>query len=406
VTRAGGHDVLVLGAGIQGACAALAAAQAGHRVRVVDAADDGLSRASLRNEGKIHFGLVYANDRTGQTSSLMLEAALRFSPLVERWCGRPLPWATLRSRPFSYVVRRDSMCSPDELFDRYEKLQVEYEGFEDAEYVGTRPERLWQPSPDAAARYGLDPTVVASIADTAEVAVDTVGLCAEIRGALHGHERIETRYGHTVEAARRTAAGFAVEGTRSDGTVWRDTAPVVVNCLWHQRIALDAHVGIPAEHPWVLRLKYRVLGRLPDSLGSLPSMTIVLGRFGDIVVHPARPTYLSWYPSCLAGWETASAPADWSLPCAGHDPRPEAAALARDTVAGLAGMIPALADFEIQSVDAGIIAAWGSSDIDDPHSGLHERHEIGVHEHDGWFSIDTGKLTTAPLFAQHLMELI
>jgi glycine/D-amino acid oxidase-like deaminating enzyme len=406
VIRADHHDVLVLGAGIQGACAALALARAGHRVRVVDAADDGLSRASLRNEGKIHLGLVYANDGTGRTSSLMLEAALRFSALVERWCGRPLPWSALRSRPFSYVVHRDSMCSPGALFDRYEKLQVEYEGFEDADYIGTTPERLWRPAPHAAAQYGLDPTFVASIADTAEVAVDTVGLCAEVRDALHTHERIETRYGHTVQGAQRTSGGFAVEGTRSDGTVWRDTAPVVVNCLWHERIALDSQLGIPAEHPWVLRLKYRVLGLLPESLGSLPSMTIVLGRFGDVVVHPGLPTYLSWYPSCLAGWETVSAPEGWSLPCAGHDPRPEAAALARDAVAGLAELVPALADFEIRSVDAGIIAAWGSSDIDDPDSALHERHEIGVHQHDGWFSIDTGKLTTAPVFAQHLVERV
>jgi hypothetical protein len=223
---------------------------------------------------------------------------------------------------------------------------------------------------------------------------------------LHAHPRIETRYQHRVRSVRRTSGGFSVEGTLPDGTRWQATAPVVVNCLWEHRIALDAHLGIRAEHPWVLRLKYRVLGTLPDALDELPSMTMVLGRFGDIVVHPGRPTYLSWYPTCLAGWETASAPDEWALPCAGHDPRPAAAAIAHDTVAALAEMLPALSGFEIGTVDAGIIAAWGSSDIDDPESALHERHEIGVHAHDGWFSIDTGKLTTAPLFAQHLVGLV
>jgi hypothetical protein len=69
-------------------------------------------------------------------------------------------------------------------------------------------------------------------------------------------------------------------------------------------------------------------------------------------------------------------------------------------------MLPALAGFKIQTVDAGIIAAWGTTDIDDPRSALHERHEIGVHDHDGWFSVDTGKLTTAPLFAQQLVDLV
>ena len=69
-------------------------------------------------------------------------------------------------------------------------------------------------------------------------------------------------------------------------------------------------------------------------------------------------------------------------------------------------MLPPLTGFKIQTVDAGIIAAWGATDIDDPRSALHERHEIGVHDHDGWFSVDTGKLTTAPLFAQQLVDLV
>ena len=69
-------------------------------------------------------------------------------------------------------------------------------------------------------------------------------------------------------------------------------------------------------------------------------------------------------------------------------------------------MLPALTGFEIETIDAGIIAAWGSTDIDDPASVLHERHEIGVHADDGWFSIDTGKLTTAPLFAEQLVDVL
>jgi glycine/D-amino acid oxidase-like deaminating enzyme len=399
-------DVLVLGAGIQGSCAALALARGGHRVQLVDAADDAMSRASLRNEGKIHLGLVYANDPTECTPSLMLHAAVRFSELLDRWCGRRLPWATLRSRPFAYVVRRDSLCAPDALFDRYEKLQAEFETVDGAEYVGMKPDRLWQPSPRRAQDYSLDPALVAAVAETAEVAVDTAALAREIRGAVHGHPLIETRYQHTVRGAQRAADGFLVDGVDPDGSAWRAAAPVVVNCLWEQRIALDAQLGIAAEHPWVLRLKYRVLGTLPAALESLPSMTFVLGPFGDIVVHPGRPTYLSWYPSCLAGWETDSAPPDWAAPCSGHDPRPAAAALARDAVAGLAEMVPGLRGFDIETVDAGVIAAWGATDIDDPTSALHERHEIGVHAHDGWFSIDTGKFTTAPVFAEQLVELI
>jgi hypothetical protein len=53
---------------------------------------------------------------------------------------------------------------------------------------------------------------------------------------------------------------------------------------------------------------------------------------------------------------------------------------------------------------AGTIFAWGSTDIDDPKSDLHERRAIGVRAYDGYFSIDTGKLTCAPLFADQLAK--
>jgi len=48
-------------------------------------------------------------------------------------------------------------------------------------------------------------------------------------------------------------------------------------------------------------------------------------------------------------------------------------------------------------INGGYIFAWGKSDIDDARSRLHRRYEIGVHSHRGYHSIDTGKLTMAPL---------
>ena len=40
----------------------------------------------------------------------------------------------------------------------------------------------------------------------------------------------------------------------SDGESWSVQAPIVVNCLWDHRIALDAQLGIPPVHAWVYRL--------------------------------------------------------------------------------------------------------------------------------------------------------
>jgi glycerol-3-phosphate dehydrogenase len=57
-------------------------------------------------------------------------------------------------------------------------------------------------------------------------------------------------------------------------------------------------------------------------------------------------------------------------------------------------------------VAAGVVVAWGDSDIDKPDSELHRRLDIGVHDHDGYLSVDTGKLTTAPLFAAKVADVL
>ena len=53
-----------------------------------------------------------------------------------------------------------------------------------------------------------------------------------------------------------------------------------------------------------------------------------------------------------------------------------------------------------------MIFAWGETDIDDPGSELHERHDIGTSSRDGYHSIDTGKLTMAPVFGRAAAERV
>lgn len=51
------------------------------------------------------------------------------------------------------------------------------------------------------------------------------------------------------------------------------------------------------------------------------------------------------------------------------------------------------------TVKGGVIVAWGKTDIYDPASELHRRFEIGVTSTGRFHSIDPGKLTMAPYFA-------
>jgi hypothetical protein len=53
-----------------------------------------------------------------------------------------------------------------------------------------------------------------------------------------------------------------------------------------------------------------------------------------------------------------------------------------------------------------VIVAWGKTDIDDPASELHQRSEIGVTTRRDYHSVDPGKLTLAPYFAERCADRI
>ena len=63
-----------------------------------------------------------------------------------------------------------------------------------------------------------------------------------------------------------------------------------------------------------------------------------------------------------------------------------------------------LADCHDVTVRGGVIVAWGATDIYDARSELHRRFEIGISSHGRYHSIDPGKLTMAPFFAEKLAE--
>ena len=67
-------------------------------------------------------------------------------------------------------------------------------------------------------------------------------------------------------------------------------------------------------------------------------------------------------------------------------------------VVSLRGLIPE--ELVNVTVKGGAIVAWGETDIYDPQSELHRRYEIGVTSNSKFHSVDPGKLTMAPYFAQ------
>lgn len=393
---------VVLGAGIQGTCAALALRSAGWSVTVLDQAAEPLERTSLRGEGKLHLGYVYANDPGGATAALMLDGALAFSDLIDGWLPEPLPWAMLRSDPFLYGVLDDSMVPLERLTAHYAAVdaRVAERMADGARYAGLCELRPVRPMADPVGA-GLGEPVVGSFA-TNEVALRPADLRRHLVDGLCARE-VRFRGGVTVRGIERRPAGFAVTCTDAGGETCDWHADVVVNCLWHGRLAVDAAMGAQPERPWSYRLKYGIHGYVGAASVAPPSVTFVLGPFGDVVWYPGGRVYASWYPACMTDWSgELTVPEDWSAALAGDDAPDRLEGIVRRSFDALAPLVPAIRSVVVDRVAAGVIVAWGDRDIDDPASELHRRDGIGVHDHDGYVSIDTGKLTMAPLFADRL----
>lgn len=66
-------EVAVIGSGLCGCCIALELARQGYQVELIDQDSKPMNRAGRRNEGKIHLGLIYAEERSAATASVVLQ---------------------------------------------------------------------------------------------------------------------------------------------------------------------------------------------------------------------------------------------------------------------------------------------------------------------------------------------
>ena len=187
----------------------------------------------------------------------------------------------------------------------------------------------------------------------------------------------------------------------------RDCFDHVVNALWDGRLGLNETLDFRPSGPGMHRLKYGVSFRLPAGVTPPPSATFVLGPFGEVVTYGDGLIYLTWYPECLQAISTDVTPPDWDT----YPPEPLRSRILTGTFRALSAIVPSLRDLDAEnlpeaSVKGGAIVAWGKTDIYDPASELHRRFEIGVTSEGSFHSIDPGKLTMAPYFAEICAERI
>lgn len=397
----------IVGAGLLGAGAALELALRGHDIEIFEREASSVSRASRQNEGKVHLGFVYGHDASLATPRLMARGAYTFAPLLRRWLDTDqLP--LVLSSPFHYLVHRDSLMCSAELGAFYDRV-VEIAGEEcerpSVGYVceAHRPacRRL-----ERAERQRLFGDAVVDAYLTTELAVDPEPLAALVAARLEAEPRVTVHTNTTVTRVRSGSDAVTVDFAAPEGTA-TERFDHVVNASWDDLVRLDRTMGIEPVGAWSYRLK-RYLRVAANGAPTVPSATVVLGRFGDVVRYGSGDLFLSWYPAGCAGLST-----DVRHPEADHPTASSAAAngLRRGIVAPLVELVPSLAHLPADCLDeaavqGGIILAQGTTDIDDPRSLLHARSTVGPRTFGRYHTVDTGKWTTAPLFAREVARRI
>lgn len=278
----------------------------------------------------------------------------------------------------------------------------------DDAYLGHIPEEWFRETTDQEHRRLFSAeTTVASFA-TVERAVSTERVASAIRSALRAAQITWMGDTSVVAVARSASGPVRVDLEGRGRTIRQEQFDIVVNCLWHDRVRIDETAGIIPGQPWLFRYKASVSIAVSGSvsLAHLPSATLLLGPYGDVVDHGNGDYYLSWYPRCRLS-ETRSADARGLFDVARAV---DSQSLVAETIEGLARFIPALRGLASTSyrarVGGGVIYAVGTSDITDPASVLHQRASIGPLQYDNYITVDTGKYCTGPLFAMRAADMV
>lgn len=391
--------VAVLGGGIMGICTALFLARGGAKVTVIEAAPSVMQGASRWNEGKIHLGYLYAGDGSGRSIAAMIPGGLAFRGLVESLIDGSLD-GHVTAGTDHYLRHHDSVVGPAD-------YAAHVAAVDRALAEAAEARALPRPAParqlDAAKLADLGGEAADMGFAVPEYSVDTQWLADRLAGALHACPGVEVITGQPAAGitprpqpgAARTQGPYRVltaEGARIG------PFDAVVGALWQNRLALDRALGLPTEASWQHRYRKSLFFQT-DRPFAQPSRVFAVGPFGDIKNYGGQRFYASWYPAgLLAVGEEATPP----IP---RSDRPDAEILARTTAAltRLApDMAPVFAAARDMRVEGGWVFARGTGRLDDPRASLHQRHAHGVARFGGYYSVDTGKYSTAPLMAQAL----
>ena len=398
----------IIGGGLTGVCIALELAENGYSVDLFETTDELIGQASLVNEGKIHLGFVYAKDTSLQTARKMIRGALVFKPLITRWIKESV-YENALSSPFIYAIHKDGMVPVEHIkhhFQQVEKIfYAEKSGIHslpqessDAPLFREMGAREWHPL--------LNPELIEGAFLTAEQSIDTLVVARELRAQVTIHPKINVFLNTRVCSCSYTKNGRVAIQFKKGGENFSDIYDHVANVTWQNRLALDRTFGILEERPVIHRYKLALHSKGAISGPPCPSVTFMLGSFGDTVTFPDR-MYWSWYPAGHILTDSSLQPPEDVILKTGVDLN----FVQSQSIDELGKLIPSIVAGTHTPADGweirgGYISAWGETGIEDPGSRLHERYEVGVSSHGNYHSVDTGKYTLAPAIAHETAKRI
>ncbi|WP_121943347.1 FAD-binding oxidoreductase [Acidovorax sp. 100] len=392
--------IAVLGAGIMGCSTAIFLARKGFHVSIFDKEKHPFSAASRWNEGKIHLGFIYSADPSLRTASHVIPGGLNFRPLIEELVGTSLAPA-ITSEDDLYLCHRDSVTSASEMMTYMEKVVERVRAHPDAKrYLADVSDcRVQRLNSSQLANLTSSPDIVAGFR-APERSVETNWVAEKFISALAEEKLIEPLMGVRITAAHPT--GDSAEGTWSIETSEGTFGPYdyVINSLWQGRMAIDQTAGIEPTGTWSNRYRQSLFVRTRATVNT-PCAVIATGPFGDIKNYNGRDFYLSWYPDGLRVDSSDVLPPDIKESAVS-----DSQALKDSIFQNLESLLPWAAQIREQAeyiyLEGGWVFAAGQGLLSDPKSTLHRRSDYGITRHGRYFSVDTGKYSTAPFLAKSL----
>ncbi|MBM7504044.1 glycine/D-amino acid oxidase-like deaminating enzyme [Agromyces aurantiacus] len=385
-----------------GSSVAIHLARRGVEVTIIDREPAPMAAASRWNEGKIHLGYIYGADPTLATAQHLLTGGLQFAERLRELVEEDLDGHATTEDDI-YLVHRDSVVGPDLLRARFEAVSgLVREHPDAARYLVDVSDARATAIPPSELAELTGPEIVAGYR-VPERSVETRWVADRLTAVLASQAGVTQRLGTTVVGVERR--GDAVDAWRvntADGA--HEDVDVVVNALWSGRLPIDVTAGLTPQRPWTHRYRLCLFVRT-RTVQEMPSALVAVGPFGDVKNYNGRDFYLSWYPVGLVaqsdGLELATPPTPTGA---------GAEAFAARVRAALEPIMPGvgavLDDAESVVVHGGFVFARGAGALDDPRSGLHRRDRYGVERLGTYFSVDTGKYSTAPWLARELAEEI